>query len=142
MNQLNISDPSLTVEMLEFAREVAGSYQPIHDRILVLPLPNDERYGNIIIPDAAKERSQKGYIIAMGEGMIDANGNILTPRVTVGQKILFGKHAGSDIVIHKDLKRQEFYLIRETDIYSIIHPTAGARYFPKTHRTDKLGGEA
>lgn len=128
---LSITDPKVTPKMREAALRAADTFQPIHDRILILPIPADTRIGNIIIPEVAQSRAQFGYIIAMGEGMIDANGNILCPRVRIGLKVMFAKNAGSDIAIDG----QDFFLLRETDIYGIeYHSAAEERFFPAQHR--------
>lgn len=132
---ISITDPKITPQMREAALSASNTFQPIHDRILILPIPPDTKLGNIFIPESAQSRSQFGYIIAMGEGMIDANGNILCPRVKIGLKVMFAKSAGSDLKI----EGQEFFLLRETDIYGIQYESANdTRFYPEQHRLTDL----
>ena len=78
-------------------------FRPLHDRVLVRPLEQDERTtGGIIIPDTAKEKPQQGEVIAVGPGGRDEAGKITPPDVKKGDRILFGKWSGTEVTINGD----------------------------------------
>ena len=86
--------------------------KPLADRVLVEPSSAEEKTaGGIIIPDTAKEKPQKGSIVAVGAGKKDEP---LT--VKVGDTILYGKYAGTEITI----EGKEYLIMRESDIFAII----------------------
>jgi chaperonin GroES len=88
------------------------SLKPLADRVLVEPAQADEMTASgIIIPDTAKEKPQKGSIVAVGAGKKDEP---LT--VKVGDTILYGKYAGTEITIDG----KEYLIMRESDIFAII----------------------
>ena len=92
--------------------------RPLHDRILVKRLTNEEKTkGGIIIPDTAKEKPQEGQVIAVGNGKILDNGQTLKPEVKSGDKVLFSKYAGSEIKIDGE----EYTIMREDDILGVIN---------------------
>jgi chaperonin GroES len=85
---------------------------PLHDRVLVRRLEEKETAkGGIIIPDTAKEKPQEGEVIAVGAGKIE-KGNHVPLEVKVGDRILFGKYTGNDIIIDD----QEYLILREEEI--------------------------
>lgn len=87
--------------------------RPLNDRVLVLRLePEHKTAGGIIIPDTAKEKPQKGKVVAVGLGKTDKKGNRIAPEVKVGDGILFGKYAGTEIKIDG----VEHIFMRENDI--------------------------
>jgi chaperonin GroES len=89
-------------------------FRPLGDRVLIQRLENEDvTEGGIIIPDSAKERAQTGQVIAVGQGRIDANGKIIPMNVKVGDKIFFGKYAGTEA-------GDDCIIIREEDILGII----------------------
>ena len=91
--------------------------KPLNDRILVKPIEKEEeKMGGIIIPDTAKEKSQEGEVIAVGPGKMLENGERQAPLVAVGDKILYGKYAGTEIK-HDG---QEYLIMREDDILAKI----------------------
>ncbi len=86
--------------------------KPLADRVLVEPAPAETKTaGGIIIPDNAKEKPQKGQIVAVGQGKKDEP---LT--VKVGDQVLYGKYSGTEITI----EGKEYLIMRESDIYAII----------------------
>lgn len=91
--------------------------RPLHDRVVVRRLEAKEiSEGGIIIPDAAKDKPQEGIVLAVGPGKRSADG-VLTPlEVKVGDKILFGRYAGSELEIDK----QEVILMVEDDILGVV----------------------
>lgn len=86
--------------------------KPLADRVLIEPAEADETTkSGIIIPDTAKEKPQKGSVVAVGTGKKDEP---LT--VKVGDKILYGKYAGTEI----NIDGQDYLIMRESDIFAII----------------------
>ena len=85
---------------------------PLHDRVLVRRLEEKQTAkGGILIPDTAKEKPQEGEVIAVGAGKIE-KGNRVPLEVKVGDRILFGKYTGNDIIIDD----QEYLILREEEI--------------------------
>jgi chaperonin GroES len=92
-------------------------FRPLHDRVIVKRVEEEEKTsGGIIIPDAAKEKPQQGKVIAVGKGKILENGKVSPLIVKKGDRILFGKYAGTDIKIDGE----EHLIMREDDILAII----------------------
>ncbi|HOP84967.1 MAG TPA: co-chaperone GroES [Syntrophorhabdaceae bacterium] len=91
--------------------------KPLQDRILVKRIEEEEKTkGGIIIPDAAKEKPQEGRVIAVGDGKLLDNGTKAPLTVKVGDKILFGKYAGTEIKI----EGEEHLILREDDVLAIV----------------------
>jgi chaperonin GroES len=91
--------------------------RPLHDRIIVERLEEETKTaGGLIIPDTAKEKPQQGKVIAVGKGKKTEDGKVLPLDVKVGDKILFGKYAGTEIKI----EGQEFLMMREDDVLGVI----------------------
>ncbi|HHS50661.1 MAG TPA: co-chaperone GroES [candidate division Zixibacteria bacterium] len=91
--------------------------KPLSDRVLVKPIEQDKTAkGGIIIPDTAKERPQEGEVIAVGPGRTADSGELIAPAVKKGQKVLYGKYAGTEITIEGD----EFLIMQESNILAII----------------------
>ncbi len=91
--------------------------RPLHDRVLVKRLEEEEKTkGGIIIPDTAKEKPIEGEVVAVGNGKILENGEVKPLEVKVGDKVLFGKYAGTEIKI----EGEEFLMMREDDILGVI----------------------
>ncbi len=91
--------------------------RPLHDRILVKRLEEEEKTkGGIIIPDTAKEKPIEGEVIAVGNGRVLENGEVKPLEVKVGDRILFGKYAGTEIKI----EGEEYLMMREDDVLGII----------------------
>jgi len=91
--------------------------RPLADRVLVRRIEDEEvKKGGIIIPDTAKEKPQQGEVIAAGPGRVDDKGKKIPMEVKKGDKILFGKYAGSEVKMGDD----EYIIMREDDILGII----------------------
>ncbi|OGQ12302.1 MAG: co-chaperone GroES [Deltaproteobacteria bacterium RBG_19FT_COMBO_46_12] len=91
--------------------------RPLQDRVIVKRLEEEEKTkGGIIIPDTAKEKPQEGKVIAVGKGKITEEGKVVPLDVKVGDRILFGKYAGTEIKI----EGEEHLIMREEDILGII----------------------
>jgi len=90
--------------------------RPLHDRILVKRVEEEEvRRGGIIIPDTAKEKPQEGKVVAVGPGRRD-DGKLVALDVKAGDRVLFGKYAGSEIKIDGE----EHLILREEDILGVV----------------------
>lgn len=90
---------------------------PLHDRVLVKAAEAEEvTKGGIIIPDTAKEKPMQGEIVAVGNGKQSEDGKITPLQVKVGDKVLYGKYAGTEISVDGG----EYLIMREADIFAII----------------------
>ena len=88
------------------------NFKPNEDRVLVQPAPAEEKTSSgIIIPDTAKEKPQKGKVIAVGDGLEDK-----PVTVKVGDQILYGKYAGTEITIDG----KDYLIMRNSDIFGTI----------------------
>ena len=93
------------------------SIRPLDDRVVVEPLEAEEKTaGGILLPDSAKEKPQRGKVIAAGPGKIRDNGERTPLSVKVGDEVLYGRYAGSDV---KE-EGKEFKVMREADILAKI----------------------
>ena len=91
--------------------------KPLADRVLIKRVENEEKVrGGIIIPDTAKEKPMEGKVIAVGTGKLDDNGKRIPLEVKVGDRILFGKYAGTEIKIDDE----EHIILPEHEILGII----------------------
>ena len=92
-------------------------FRPLEDRILVKRIEEkDQRHGNIIVPDTAKEKPMEGKVIAVGSGKRDKEGKRTALEVKVGDRVLFGKYAGSEITIDKE----DRVILREDEVLGVI----------------------
>ena len=91
--------------------------RPLHDRVIVKRVEEEEKTkGGIIIPDTAKEKPVEGKVVAVGKGKVLENGKQQPLEVKKGDKILFGKYAGTEIKI----EGEEHLIMREDDIIAIV----------------------
>ncbi|MEE8546935.1 MAG: co-chaperone GroES [bacterium] len=91
--------------------------RPLQDRILVKRLEESTKTkGGIIIPDTATEKPQEGEVVAVGKGRVLEDGSQRALDVKKGDKILFGKYAGTEVMI----KEEEYLIMREDDILGVI----------------------
>jgi chaperonin GroES len=89
------------------------AFKPINDRIVVKPLPAEERTkGGIIIPDTAKEKPQQGEVIAVGPGKEGIQLNI-----HIGDRVLYGKYAGQEL----NYDGEDYLIMREDDILVVLN---------------------
>jgi chaperonin GroES len=96
---------------------VSVKVRPMGDRVLVKPLSRETvTKSGIVLPDTAKEKPQEGEILAVGPGKMLDNGKRTTLEVSVGQKILFAKYAGTEIKVEDE----EYLILRESDIMGIV----------------------
>jgi chaperonin GroES len=91
--------------------------RPLHDRVLVKRVEEKEVVkGGIIIPDTAKEKPMEGEVVAVGDGKILDDGKRVALDVKPGNRVLFGKYAGTEIKIED----QDYVIMREEEILAII----------------------
>ena len=91
--------------------------RPLGSHVIVRRLQEDERTpGGIIIPDTAKEKPQRGEVIAVGKGKLLKNGKRVPLDVMVGDKVLFGKYAGEEV----EIGGEKYLILEEDDILAII----------------------
>jgi len=91
--------------------------RPLHDRIIVERMTEDEKSaGGIIIPDSAKEKPQRGKVLAVGKGKIAEDGSIRPLDLKAGDVVLFGKYAGTEVKI----ENQDRLIMREDDVLAVI----------------------
>lgn len=93
------------------------SIHPLGDRVLVEPTTEkEERKGGIVIPDTAKERPQRGRVIAVGAGRMDDRGKRIPPELKKGDRVLFKKYSGTEI----DINDHQYLILSEADILATI----------------------
>ena len=91
--------------------------QPLGDRVLIKVLEAQERTkGGIVLPDTAKEKPQEGKVVAVGKGRTAEDGKVAPLEVKIGDKILFGKYTGTEIVVNEE----EYLILKEEDILAIV----------------------
>lgn len=94
--------------------------KPLYDRVVIKPFPKEERSrGGIILPDSSRENLIMGEVISLGEGRITESGNVYSPRLHVGDKVLYVKNSGIPV----DLDGVDHVVIREGDVIGIITET-------------------
>jgi chaperonin GroES len=99
-------------------------FRPLHDRVVVRRIEEDERTpGGIIIPDTAKEKPQQGEVIAVGPGARDEKGALQPLDVKAGDRVLFGKWSGSEV----KLDGEELLIMKESDILGVLEGAAATK---------------
>ena len=94
-------------------KDAALSLKPLDDRVVVEPTDAEERTaGGILLPDTAKQKPQQGKVIAAGPGKLTDDGKRIALGVKIGDVVLYGKYAGSDV----EVNGTEFKILRESDI--------------------------
>jgi chaperonin GroES len=90
---------------------------PLADRVVVRPLGREETTkSGIVLPDTAKEKPQRGIIVAAGQGRRDDDGQRIPLDVAIGQEVLFAKYAGTEF----KLEEEELLILSEKDILAIV----------------------
>lgn len=91
--------------------------KPLDDRVVVKPLEAEEvTAGGIVLPDAAKEKSQRGEVVAVGPGRLLESGERCSIGLSVGDQVLFGKYGGMDI----EVGGEDVKILRESDILAKV----------------------
>jgi chaperonin GroES len=102
---------------LATATKTATKLQPLGDRVVVKPTPREEMTkSGIVLPDTAKEKPQEGTILAIGPGAFDNDGKRIAMDVSVGQKVLYGKYAGTEFKLDDD----ELLIVSQKDILAVV----------------------
>jgi chaperonin GroES len=100
---------------------MAVSIRPLNDRIIVRRMEEQEQMrGGLYIPDTAKEKPQEGEVLAVGNGKLLDNGQRIAIDLKAGDRILFGKYAGTEIKLDGD----EYLILREDDVLGVVETTA------------------
>ncbi|HEX5080735.1 MAG TPA: co-chaperone GroES [Blastocatellia bacterium] len=100
---------------------MAVNIRPLNDRIIVRRLEEQEQMrGGLYIPDTAKEKPQEGEVLAVGNGKLLDNGQRIAIDLKAGDRILFGKYAGTEIKLDGD----EYLILREDDVLGVVETTA------------------
>jgi chaperonin GroES len=100
------------------------AFRPLHDRVVVRRIEAEEKTpGGIIIPDTAKEKPQEGEVIAVGPGIRDEGGKVVVLDVKAGDRVLFGKWSGSEVLIDG----QDLLIMKESDIMGVIEKTTSKK---------------
>lgn len=96
---------------------MASKVRPLHNRIIVQRIKEEEKTaGGIIIPDTAKEKPTEGKVIAAGPGRRDEKGNLIAMDVKKGDRVLFGKYSGNEVV----LDGADHLIISEDDVLAVL----------------------
>jgi chaperonin GroES len=109
--------PKFTPNDREIRQIMASKVRPLHNRIIVQRIKEEEKTaGGIIIPDTAKEKPTEGRVIAAGPGRRDEKGNLIAMDVKKGDRVLFSKYSGNEV----NLDGEEHLIISEDDVLAIL----------------------
>src|SRR5438105_317460 len=98
-------------------KDVNLRVRPLDDRVVVEPLEAEEKTaGGILLPDTAKQKPQRGRVLAVGPGKLNDNGQRTAVSVSTGDEVLYGRYAGNDIQV----ERKEVKILRESDILAKV----------------------
>ncbi len=90
---------------------------PLGDRVVIKPTPREEMTkSGIVLPDTAKEKPQEGEVLAVGPGAFDSEGKRIPMDVSVGQKVLYAKYAGTEFKV----EGEELLIVSQKDILAIV----------------------
>ncbi len=91
--------------------------RPLDDRVVVEPVEAEEvTAGGIVLPDTAKEKPQRGTVLAVGPGKLLDSGERGAPSVAIGDEVIYGKYAGSDV----EVEGREVKILRESDVLAKV----------------------
>jgi chaperonin GroES len=98
-------------------KEAALKVRPLDDRVVVEPLEAEEKTsGGILLPDTAKQKPQRGRVLAVGPGKLSEKGDRLSLAVAKGDEVIYGKYSGSDV----EVDGKEVKILRESDILAKV----------------------
>src|SRR6516162_2548247 len=98
-------------------KDISLRVRPLDDRVVVEPLEAEEKTaGGILLPDTAKQKPQRGRVIATGPGKLLDNGSRAALAVAKGDEVLYGRYAGTDV----EVDRKELKILRESDILAKV----------------------
>ena len=99
------------------SKELNLKVRPLDDRVVVEPLEAEEKTsGGILLPDSAKQKPQRGRVVAVGPGKLLDSGKRATLNVQKGDEVIYGKYAGNDVTVD----RKEIKILRESDILAKV----------------------
>jgi chaperonin GroES len=99
------------------AKNVELKLRPLDDRVVVMPLEAEEKTaGGILLPDTAKQKPQRGRVLATGPGKLTDTGARHSLNVKIGDEVLYGKYSGSEV----EVDGTEYKIMRETDILAKV----------------------
>ncbi len=91
--------------------------RPLHDRVIIRRVEeNESKIGNLYIPDSAKEKPQRGEVVAVGSGKLMETGERVPPEVKGGDQVLFGKYSGSEVKVDGE----DVLILREDEILGVL----------------------
>ena len=97
---------------------MATNLTPLGDRVIVEPIEREETTASgIVLPDTAREKPQEGTVIAVGRGKVDDNGNRQPLDVSVGDRVIYAKYAGTEFKLEADHK---VLILKENDLLAIV----------------------
>lgn len=100
------------------------AFRPLHDRVVVRRIEaNSKSAGGIIIPDTAKEKPSEGEVIAVGPGGRNERGELVTPDLKAGDRVLFGKWSGTEVRIDGE----DLIIMKESDVLGVVESAEAAR---------------
>jgi chaperonin GroES len=98
-------------------KEATLKIRPLDDRVVVEPLEaEDKSRGGILLPDTAKQKPQRGRVLAVGPGKLSEKGERMVVAVTKGDEVIYGRYSGSDI----EMDNREIKILREGDILAKV----------------------
>jgi chaperonin GroES len=104
-------------ELHKYLRRLFDLLRPLGDRIVIELVESEEKTASgIVLPDSAKEKPQEGKVVAVGTGRVLENGERVALEVSVGDRIIFSKYAGTEV----KYQGTEYLLLRETDILAVV----------------------
>jgi chaperonin GroES len=96
---------------------MAINLKPLGNRLVVEPIEQEEITATgIVLPDTAKEKPMQGEVVAVGNGRIADDGKLIPMNLKVGDKVLYGKYAGTEV----NIDGEEYLIMRESDVFAII----------------------
>lgn len=99
------------------SKKTSSKIRPLQDRLIVERIEGEEKTaGGLYIPDSAKEKPQQGRVLAVGKGKVREDGKVQPLDLKEGDKILFGKYAGTEIKIEGD----DYLIMREDDVLGVL----------------------
>ena len=90
--------------------------RPLHDRVIIERIEERTTAGGIVIPETAGDKPQKGRVVAAGKGKFNEQGNVVALDVKIGDEVLFGKYAGTEVKV----EGKELLVMKEEDIMGVI----------------------
>ena len=103
---------------------MAKKLKPLYDKVLVERLKAEEKTaGGIVLPDTAKEKPTEGRVVAVGAGRVTEKGQTVPPSVEVGDRVLFGSYAGTEV----KSEGQEYLILDESEILAVVDDAAWSK---------------